>query len=124
MDALTPHMDARPRMLLVYGDSVFAARCSRHFRRSGWDVHLAVSSDEACRLMDRLTPTGVVVDAELAGERGAEACRRIAERYPGQPLVLLTADEATDLAPPVDSVRISRRDSISSLMDQLLVAVH
>jgi hypothetical protein len=124
MDAFNPHMDARPRMLMLYGDSAFAAKCSRHFRRRGWDVHMAVSSDEACRLMDRFSPNGVVVDAELAGERGADACARIAQRYPGQLLVLLAPDKpaVADLDRLGNSVRISQRDRIPELLDHFLGA--
>lgn len=114
-------MDARPRMLFVYGDSLFAAKWSRHFRRTGWDVHLAASGDEACRLVERLDVTVVMVDGELIGENSAAVCRRILSKRPGQPVVLV-AEEAGDagLGQLRDSVRISQRHHVAQVMDQLL----
>jgi len=121
MSVQSDRLDGRPRMLFVYGDSLFAAKWSRHFRRTGWDVHLAANGDEACRLMERLDATVVVVDGDLAAENSAAVCRRILARRPGQPLVLVEGERSVaGLGQFRDSVRISQRHHVAEVMDQLL----
>jgi ActR/RegA family two-component response regulator len=52
----------RPRMVIAYTDSAHAALTARHFRRLGWEVHLASSETDAQRLAQLLAPAVVVVD--------------------------------------------------------------
>ncbi len=122
MDEKMTTMDSRPRLLMVYSDSGYAVQCSRSFRRSGWEVHLAASGDEACRMIGRLDPTAVVVDAELQGELGWKTCERITAEFPGLRVVLLAADETAPqrLESTGAGVRISRRDNVEVLAQQLV----
>ena len=89
-------MDRRPRLFLVYADSVFAARCSRHFRRMGWDVHKTSGGEEICQWVDRLAPNAVVIDTELPGDSAWQTCARITHEHPGLTVVLLAADRLDD----------------------------
>ena len=89
-------MDERPRLLYVYANSEHAARSSRFFRRQGWEVHLAASSEEALRLLNILTHVVVVIEAALAGD-AAQTCRRIRRERPGQRVVVLGSDGAETL---------------------------
>jgi ActR/RegA family two-component response regulator len=52
----------RPRMVIAYSDSAHAAQTARHFRRLGWEVHLANSETDAQRQAQLLAPAVVVVD--------------------------------------------------------------
>lgn len=110
-------MDARPRMLLVYGDSSFAARCTRHFRRRGWNVHLANGGPEACRLLDRFEPHVVIVDGETVEPAAHELCSEIIERRPGQPVVLLADTETPE---PLPQVRVSPRERFVDPLNEVL----
>ena len=85
-------MDRRPRLLLVYADSVFAANCSRHFRRLGWEVRMAVAGEDAYRLVPELLPTAVVLDAELPDDGAWQTCARITRDHPGLTVVLSATD--------------------------------
>jgi ActR/RegA family two-component response regulator len=109
--------DFRPRMVLVYGDSLFASKCSRDFRRQGWAVHMAADVDEACRLADELTPLVVVVDG-ASSQADAQTCGRIVQRCPGQATVLLTVDGAHQ--PALEPIRISRRDHVNEALNEVL----
>ena len=89
-------MDRRPRLLLVYADSVFAAYCSRHFRRLGWEVRMAAAGEDACRLVPELSPTAVVLDTELPDEGAWRTCARMTRENPGLTVVLSAADRYED----------------------------
>jgi CheY-like chemotaxis protein len=115
-------MDQRPRLLLVYADSVHAVRCSRYFRRHGWDVHMAASGDEALDLIDSLAPAAVVLDAELPKENAWEISSRIAKEYPQLNVVLMADDCATSNARPVGAAVVARRSGIEGLAEQLVGA--
>src|SRR5438128_9587346 len=88
-------MDQRPRLLLVYADSVHAVHCSRFFRRHGWDVHMAASGNEALDLIESLAPAAVVLDAELPSASAWDTSARIRQDYPGLTVVVL-ADDAQE----------------------------
>jgi DNA-binding response OmpR family regulator len=113
-------MDRRPRLLVVYTDSVYAVHCSRFFRRRGWDVHLAASGDEACELIGSLVPTAVVVDGELPEENAREICARITREHPGLTVVIATPD-GTGPADrgPAGAVVIPRRQGVEGLAEHL-----
>jgi DNA-binding response OmpR family regulator len=68
---------ARPRLVFGYADSVHAARVARYFRRLGWQVHLAGSGREACRLVHDVRPDLVILDTELADESGWLAAAKL-----------------------------------------------
>jgi hypothetical protein len=52
----------RPRMVIAYTDSAHAALTARHFRRLGWEVHLASSESDAQRIAQLLAPAVVVAE--------------------------------------------------------------
>ena len=111
--------DGRPKMLLVYGDSAFAAKTSRHYRRQGWDVRMAGSAAEARRLVERLDPMATVVDGEsFAGP--AALGEDFFDRCAGQCIVLVTDHTAHADSWP-EKVRLARRDNLETVADSLLV---
>jgi DNA-binding response OmpR family regulator len=79
----------RPRMVLAYADSAHAALSCRHFRRLGWEVHLASSGTEARRLARALAPAVVVLDTQLRDESGWLTCAKLVAERPGQKVVLV-----------------------------------
>lgn len=115
-------MDQRPRMLLVYADSVHAVLCSRFFRRHGWDVHMAASGDEALDLIDSLAPAAVVLDAELPNENAWDFSSRITKDYPQLNVVVVAEDGTAANARQVGAAVVTRQAGIEGLAEQLLGA--
>jgi CheY-like chemotaxis protein len=114
-------MDQRPRLLLVYADSVNAVRCSRFFRRHGWDVHMAASGEEALDLIDPLAPAAVVLDAELPNESAWEISSQITKEYPRLNVVLVAEDGSVANARPANGAAlVARRAGMEGLAEQLL----
>jgi CheY-like chemotaxis protein len=91
MDGMNEDMDQRPRLLLVYSDSEYAARCSRYCRRHGWEVHLMTSGAQACELVGSLAPAVVVLDTGLPDDAW-RTCAMITREHPGLPVVLVGTD--------------------------------
>src|SRR5437870_1206831 len=113
-------MDQRPRLLLVYADSVHAVRCSRFFRRHGWDVRMAASGNEALSVIEALAPAAVVLDAELPDESAWATSARIRREHPGLTVVVL-ADDAHE-RPVGGAALVTRRAGLEGLAERLLGA--
>jgi DNA-binding response OmpR family regulator len=116
----------RPLLVLAYADSFYAAQACRHFRRLGWEVHLAHTGTEARRLARRLSPAVVVLDSELSDESGWLTCDKLRRDVPGQGVVLVSpdpTDEARELAVFVGaSALVCRGGGVHALADELLGA--
>jgi DNA-binding response OmpR family regulator len=80
---------SRPRLLLGYTDSAYAARSARHFRRLGWEVHLVAAGTEAERRADELRPHTIVLDADLPDASGWQSAAKILLTQPAQRIFLL-----------------------------------
>lgn len=81
---------ARARVLLADDNPAFAAE-TRGILGPAFDVVGVVRSGEALEsAFDQFTPEVVVTDIAMPGEGGLVAMRRIRERHPGTPGVLLT----------------------------------
>jgi DNA-binding response OmpR family regulator len=104
----------RPRLILAYADSAHAALSGRHFRRQGWEVHLASTGPEARRLTQALAPHVVVLDTDLREESGWLTCAKLILERPGQRVVLLGSDlspEAHEFAAFVGAAALVSRDA-------------
>ena len=104
----------RPRLVLAYADSAHAALSGRHFRRLGWEVHLASTGAEARRLSQALAPSVVVLDTDLREESGWLTCAKLTLERPGQRVVLLGNDlseRAHNFAAFVGAAALVRRDA-------------
>lgn len=114
-------MDRRPRLLMVYADSVYAVRCSRYFRRHGWDVHLAASGDEACASIGLLAPTAVVLDGELPRDLAWDTCARITREHPGLTVVVATdaVDDGAGRRVTAAAAVVPRRHGVEGLAERL-----
>ncbi len=85
----------RPLLVMAYGDSLYAALSGRHFRRLGWEVHLAGSGPELRRLVHALNPAVVVIDTDLRDESGWLTCDKLSRACPA-PKVILVSPDPTD----------------------------
>ena len=121
MEWLKNATNARPRALLVYADSLYAARCARQLRRLGWEVHMAGSLEETFRLIS-LAPTAVVLEAKRLDDDGRLACARIRDEHPNVKVVILADDVSEQKNSLGESLVVSRRHGMEGLAEQLLGA--
>jgi DNA-binding response OmpR family regulator len=92
---IAPSIPRRPRLVLAYADSAYASLCARHFRRLGWEVHLASSGPDARRLVACSEPHVVVLDTQLPEESGWLTCAKLT--VGAAPLrVIMVASELTE----------------------------
>lgn len=109
----------RPRMLIAYVDSAHASRCSRYFRRLGWEVHLAAGASEAERLISHFRPHTLIIDADLPGDGGARTAACALALLPEARMVLLASQAERNEDFGSAAIWVSR----NSEMDELARAV-
>jgi DNA-binding NtrC family response regulator len=111
---------SRPRLLLAYADSAYAARIVRSFRRLGWEVHMAATAREVDRLIEIHGPQAVLVDVALPDENGWDVSARITAARPEQHVVLLATDRPVDAAARARTAGaaaiVTRADGMESLV--------
>jgi DNA-binding response OmpR family regulator len=114
----------RPRLVLAYADSAHAALSARHFRRLGWEVHLASSGPDARRLARTLAPAVVILDTQLPDESGWLTCAKMALENGAQKVVLVssavTAEEQRLAALVGAAAVVERRDGVPALVDRVM----
>jgi DNA-binding response OmpR family regulator len=114
----------RPRMVLAYADSIHAARSARHFRRLGWEVHLASSGPDARQLTSTLAPEVVVLDTQLPDESGWLTCAKMMLCCGVHKVVLVSphpTDEEQRLAETVGAAGLVRRETgVPALVDEVM----
>jgi CheY-like chemotaxis protein len=78
-------------ILLVDDDPIFLKVLDRCLAERGHCLRLATSGPEALERMEEKIPDLVFSDIEMPGMDGIELLRQVGERFPGVPVVLLTA---------------------------------
>ena len=93
-------------------------------RHHGCSVDASVTADHALEVLDASPPDVVITDVQLDGMSGIELCRRIAERAPDLPVIVITGHGSLDSA--VAAIRAGAYDFITKPveLDVLVVAVH
>jgi CheY-like chemotaxis protein len=91
-------------------------------RLQGHTVEVASSGTEALHLLDAREIDLVITDHGMAGMNGRQLARRIKDRFPEMPVVLLTGD--TDAGVPDDTVdaivgKPFRMDELQHVIDEL-----
>jgi DNA-binding response OmpR family regulator len=92
IDRSTPDGTPRRRMILACASSAHAALAARHFRRHGWEVHLAVSGPDARELTYALAPEIVLLDTQLPGESGWLTCAKFTMVNAGAKVILVSPE--------------------------------
>jgi|GEM_PF-973815 len=95
---LRPSLLGPKRLLAVGEDGPYFRALTNELRQEGCDVVLARSEDEALALLAAQPVDALLLDVDLPGLSGQEACRAIKQslRWRELPLVLLTAREDRD----------------------------
>lgn len=86
------NVTSNPCLILAHTDAAYAAMAGRSFRRLGWDVYPARSGPEARRLARMLSPTLVVLQADLPVESGWLTCAKLFTEDPTLSILLVVAN--------------------------------
>ncbi len=78
------------RLLIVDDDQIVLDSCRRVFDAEGYEVDLALSADAALAALERRRPDLVIVDIKMPHHDGVWCMRRIKERYPDQPIIVIS----------------------------------
>ncbi len=116
----------RPRMVLAFAETIRAALSARHFRRLGWEVHLATSGADARRLARALRPQVVVLDTTLPGESGWLTCAKLTLGNPECKVVLVgdVNAEAAEFAETCGAARlVCRAEGLPALVEDVHGAI-
>jgi DNA-binding response OmpR family regulator len=116
---------SRPCLVLAHTEAVYAALCSRYFRRLGWEVHLVGTGLEARHLARVLDPNFVVLDVQLRDESGWLSCSKLVREQPGLKVVLV----GTNLTPQNHrfaafvgaAALVSQDEGVQALLDEIHV---
>jgi DNA-binding response OmpR family regulator len=81
------------RVLIVDDEANIVAALDYLLRRSGYEVSVAATGDEALRQVEAFAPDLVLLDVMMPQKSGYEVCRRIRERpeLRGVKIVMLSA---------------------------------
>jgi DNA-binding response OmpR family regulator len=113
----------RPRMVVAYAESSHAALSARHFRRLGWEVHLANSGANARRLTHALAPEVVILDTQVPDDNGWWTCAKVLLANGARRLVLVSptvTPEEVRLAKSVGAAAVIGRDNeVARLADEI-----
>jgi DNA-binding response OmpR family regulator len=114
----------RPRLVMAYADSAHAALSARHFRRLGWEVHLANSGPDARRLARTLSPEVVILDTQLPDESGWLTCAKLMMENGIQKVILVspqaTAEEHRLAATVGAAALVQRSHGVPALVDEVM----
>jgi DNA-binding response OmpR family regulator len=90
-------MAALRTVLLVVDDDVdLANACARILKRAGFECLTAYDSPEALALFDSHRPALVLSDINLPTDDGFEITRRVRERAPTTPVILMTTHHSAN----------------------------
>jgi CheY-like chemotaxis protein len=88
-----------PRVLIVDDDRTFIEAASSLLERDGIDVAGAATTvAEALDQADRLAPDALLVDVNLGDESGFDLVRQLASAHEPANMILISTNDATDLA--------------------------
>lgn len=79
-----------PEILVVDDDAEVREMLSRHFRFSGYEVHLAENGVEALQILPRHRIQVVVSDVQMPEMDGVELLRQVREHFPMVRVIMMT----------------------------------
>ncbi|MBV8162011.1 MAG: response regulator [Acidimicrobiia bacterium] len=126
--SLTSRLEPREAVLVIEDERDIATFLRAYFRASGTDVvHVdPTSADEVAEAVAAHNPTCVLLDINLRGFNGLDACRAIRERGSVTPVIVVTAnpDPAVRRAARREGVAAVVRKPFSARELYALVAAH
>ncbi|NJK87981.1 MAG: sigma-54-dependent Fis family transcriptional regulator [Myxococcales bacterium] len=105
------------RTVLVVDDETNLRKVlSAHLRREGYEVLTAADGAEALELMDREAVDVVLTDLRMPNVDGMVLLEELTRRYPGRPVVMLTAHGTVDTA--VSAMKLGAFDYLTKPFDK------
>lgn len=103
------------RLLIIEDDSQLNQMLRLHFEEAGFEVAGALSCAEAERELERQPPDLVLLDQQLPDGTGLDLLKRILERAPGQPVIMMTGQHDLELA--IEAIKAGANDFIHKPID-------
>jgi two-component system, OmpR family, response regulator len=85
----------KPKVLLVDDEMEFVSTLAERLSLRGFDARMALSGEEALRLVASDPPQVVVLDTMMPGTRGLDVLKRLKREYPEIEVILLTGNIST-----------------------------
>jgi DNA-binding response OmpR family regulator len=114
----------RPQLIVAHSDPAYVASVERSFRQRGWAVFTADSGPQARRLVRRLAPALVVLEANLPGESGWLTSAKLRQDRPASRVVLVSPGPTAfeeDFAAFLGATLVSRPDGAEPLLEMVRV---
>lgn len=86
------------RLLIVDDEEAISWSLSRAFEREGYKVQSAASAEQGLAALNTFTPDAAILDVRLPGMDGLTAFSKLRERFPGLPVLVITAFGNLDTA--------------------------
>ncbi|MEW5984768.1 MAG: sigma-54 dependent transcriptional regulator [Acidobacteriota bacterium] len=104
-------MTRRPSLLLVDDDGPFRTVMAAELARTGYDVCVAATGDEALHLSAESDPQVILLDLQLPDMSGLDVLKALKQRHAPGEVVMLTGHGSIDSA--IESIRIGAFDYVS-----------
>jgi CheY-like chemotaxis protein len=101
---------ARRRVLLVEDEPIVRKSLARQLKHMGFEVTAAGSGTEALTSLDAQPPDFVLSDLAMPGMDGVTLARRIREKYPLLPIVIMSGNVPEELQPQLLALDLRRLD--------------
>jgi DNA-binding NtrC family response regulator len=85
----------KPKVLLVDDEMEFVSTLVERLSLRGFNARMALSGEEALRLIASDPPQVVVLDTMMPGTRGLDVLKRLKREYPEIQVILLTGNIST-----------------------------
>ena len=110
------------KILLVDDEESIHLLYREEFEEDGYEVHSALSGEEALEKLGIIRPDLVILDINMPGMNGIDVLRRMKELQPNMPVILCSAYQEfkQDLASWASDAYIVK----SANLDELKAAVH
>jgi two-component system, OmpR family, KDP operon response regulator KdpE len=97
-------MEQRTKVLVVEDDAAIRQSLFETLGALGFAVGEANTGEDALQRLRMVDYDAVLLDINMPGMGGMEACRRISQQYPGLPILVLTVrDEESDKVNALDA---------------------
>jgi DNA-binding response OmpR family regulator len=93
-----PALTGRPSVLVVDDETVVCELLTSLLEPDGIELHVALSGDQALRLLEKRRFDLVITDKNLPGVSGLEVARAVRSRYPDCPVMMMTGYASVESA--------------------------
>jgi DNA-binding NtrC family response regulator len=104
-------MPGKPFLLLVDDDAAFRTVMAAELSRSGYEVRVAASGEEALSVCAHAEPQVILLDLQMPGISGLDVLKSLRERNAPGEVVMLTGHGSIDSA--IEAIRIGAFDYVS-----------